>query len=376
MAGLYLHIPFCKKRCNYCAFYSTTLHSLRDEYIDMLCGEMTMRNTYIKGETIETIYLGGGTPSLLTAEQIEKIFTAIHKNFSVSTTPEITIECNPDDLTPSYLAMLRRGGFNRISMGVQSLSDTQLERLGRRHTAQSAKEAVANARKAGFGNISIDLMFALPSSTLQEWQQSLKEAIALAPEHISAYNLTYEEGTPLYYALQSGKITELSEEDNVQQFNTLIEELKKAGYRHYEISNFARPGYESRHNSSYWNDTPYIGLGAGAHSYDGTSRGWNPSDINKYIKGIKEGTPCFEVEELTSEERYNDAMLTRLRTADGLPAEWVKEKFGTTLYNYMMKAVHKEITAGNLRETADGRFSLTEKGIFVSDAVIREFIYV
>lgn len=219
-------------------------------------------------------------------------------------------------------------------------------------------------------------MFALPGSTPEQWATDLRSAIELQPEHISAYNLTYEEGTPLYRALQKGEIAELSEEENLAQFNMLIEQMKAAGYRHYEISNFARPGHESRHNSSYWHDIPYIGCGAGAHSYDGTARGWNIADVALYIKGINNGSAVFEVEQLTNEERYNDAVLTRLRTADGLPARWVKEKFGHTLYNYMMQAAHKEIAAGNLCQTPDGRFTLTPKGIFVSDAVIREFIYV
>ena len=376
MPGLYLHIPFCKKRCLYCAFYSTTLHSLQGKYVDALCNELQQRRSYIKEESISTIYFGGGTPSLLTGEQISKILTTIRSNYAIVPDAEITIECNPDDITPPYLAMLKANGFNRISMGVQSLDNNQLQRLGRRHTAQKAKKAFALARAAGFNNISIDLMFALPGSTTAEWQHTLQSAIALQPEHISAYNLTYEDGTPLSRALQAGEITEATEEENLRQFNTLITELKKAGYRHYEISNFALPGRESRHNSSYWNDTPYLGCGAGAHSYNGTARGWNVSDINKYIKGINNGEPVFEIEELTLQERYNDTVLTRLRTADGLPTEWVKERFGDTLYNYMMRAARKEIAAGNLQSTADGQLTLTEKGIFVSDAVMRELIYI
>lgn len=376
MAGIYIHIPFCKQRCRYCAFYSTTLHALHDDYTAALCKELELRKNYAGEELIKTIYLGGGTPSLLSKEQLTKIISCIRSEYHVAPNPEITIECNPDDLTPSYTEMLAQLGFNRISMGVQSFCDEQLQRLGRRHTAQGARQAVQNARAAGFKNISIDLMFALPGSTSTQWAADLQSAISLQPEHISAYNLTYEEGTPLYRALQKGEITELSEEENITQFNMLIEEMKKAGYRHYEISNFARPGYESRHNSSYWHDTPYIGCGAGAHSYDGTSRGWNIADVALYIKGINEGCAVFEIEQLIDEERYNDAVLTRLRTADGLPTEWVKEKFGITLYHYMIKAARKEIAAGNLCQTPDGRFTLTPKGIFVSDAVIRELIYV
>lgn len=376
MAGIYIHIPFCKQRCRYCAFYSTTLHSMHSSYTAALCRELQLRKEYAGGEAIETIYFGGGTPSLLTEEHLASILKSIHHNYRIVPEPEITIECNPDDLTPAYTAMLARQGFNRISMGVQSFSDEQLQKLGRRHTAEGARQAVSNARAAGFRNISIDLMFALPGSTPEQWAADLQSAIALHPEHLSAYNLTYEEGTPLYHALQRGDITELSEEENITQFNMLIEAMKEAGYRHYEISNFALPDHESRHNSSYWHDIPYIGCGAGAHSYDGTSRGWNIADVAQYIKGINSGDTVFEVEQLTTEERYNDAILTRLRTADGLPTLWVKEKFGNTLYNYMMKAARKEIAAGNLQERPDGNLALTPKGIFVSDAVIREFIYV
>lgn len=376
MAGIYIHIPFCKQRCRYCAFYSTTQHHLQERYTDALCLELRARKNYIKGERVDTIYLGGGTPSLLTSEQLERIVGTIEREYTINPIAERTIECNPDDLTPTHLAMLRQRGFNRISMGVQSFNDDILRTLGRRHTADSAREAVKNARAAGFDNISIDLMFALPGSTPQTWENDLRNAIELHPDHISAYNLTYEEGTPLFRALQKGDIKELTEEENIAQFNSLIEKLKEAGYRHYEISNFARPGRESRHNSSYWNDTPYIGCGAGAHSYDGTSRGWNIADVAQYIKGINSGNTVFEVEQLTTEERYNDAVLTRLRTADGLPTEWVKEKFGNTLYNYMMKAAQKEITHGSLELLPEGHLRLTPKGIFISDAVIRELIYV
>jgi len=265
--------------------------------------------------------------------------------------------------------------FNRISMGIQSFNDIQLKRLGRRHNAEKARQAVKNAREAGFSNISIDLMFALPGSTAEEWQNDLESAIELKPDHISAYNLMYEEGTPLYRALQRGDFRELSEEENVKQFEMLIENIKKAGYRHYEISNFAMPGKESRHNSSYWNDTPYLGCGAAAHSYNGTSRQWNIADIKEYIKGIEDGEHNCEIEHLSEEERYNDTILTRLRTADGIPLEWMKERFSARLNAYMLRAAGKEIALGNLKED-NGHLSLTPKGIFISDTVIRELIYV
>ena len=375
MAGIYIHIPFCKQRCSYCAFYSTTLYNIKERYVDALCKELIMRKYYSGSEPIKTIYLGGGTPSTLSIEQLQKICDTIYATYPVSSTPEITIECNPDDLTPEFLSQLKKQPFNRISMGVQSFNDTQLKRMGRRHNAEKARQAVHNAREAGYSNISIDLIFALPNSTIKEWEHDLESAIALNPTHLSAYNLTYEENTPMHKALARGELIELSEEENVEQFKMLITRLKQAGYIHYEISNFARPGYESHHNSSYWNDTPYIGCGAAAHSYNGTSRQWNIADVQEYIKGIESGEPNFEIEHLTEEERYNDTILTRLRTAKGIPLEWMKNKFNKKLYNHLQHTAQKEIALGNLKEE-NGHLSLTEKGIFISDAVIRELIYI
>lgn len=375
MAGIYIHIPFCKQRCNYCAFYSSTLYNIKEEYVNALCNELRMRKEYLNDETIETIYLGGGTPSTLTISQLQKICDTVYATYPVSDTPEVTIECNPDDLTPEFLKQLKTMPFNRISMGIQSFNDMQLKRLGRRHNAEKACCAVKNARAAGFGNISIDLMFALPGSTKEEWMHDLETAIALNPDHLSAYNLMYEEGTPLYNALQRGEFKELSEEENLEQFQMLINSMKAAGYHHYEISNFAQSGRESRHNSSYWNDTPYIGCGAAAHSYNGRSREWNIADIKEYIKGINSGKRNFEIEHLSEEELYNDTILTRLRTADGIPLAWMEEKFSGRLNTYMLRAAEKEVALGNLKEE-NGYLSLTEKGIFISDAVIRELIYV
>ena len=375
MAGIYIHIPFCKQRCNYCAFYSTTLYNIRERYVDALCKEILMRKEYAASAPIETIYFGGGTPSTLTMEQLQRICDTVYATHSVLPAAEVTIECNPDDLTPEFLTQLRRLPFNRISMGVQSFNDTQLKRLGRRHNADKARQAVKNAREAGYDNISIDLIFALPGSTLSDWEHDLESAIALRPDHLSAYNLTYEEGTPLHRALERGDCTELSEEENAEQFQMLITKLKEAGYRHYEISNFALPGRESRHNSSYWNDTPYIGIGAAAHSYNGTSRQWNIADIKEYIEGVESDAPNLGIEELTEEERYNDTILTRLRTAKGLPLAWMKERFCEKLYNYLLRSAEKEIALGNLKKE-NGSLSLTEKGIFISDAVIRELIFI
>ena len=374
MAGIYLHIPFCKQRCNYCAFYSSTLYNIKEEYADAVCKELQTRRDYVKGEEIKTIYFGGGTPSTLPMELLKKICDTIYAGYTVCDNAEVTIECNPDDLTEEFLAKLRSLPFNRISMGVQSFDDAQLKRLGRRHNADKARQAVRNARAAGYDNISIDLMFALPGSKPTEWEHTIDEALSLQPEHISAYNLMYEDDTPLHRALQRGDFEELSEEENVEQFQMLISKMKEAGYRHYEISNFAKPGCESRHNSSYWNDTAYIGCGAAAHSYDGKSREWNIADIKEYIKGIESDKRSYEIEHLTEEERYNDTILTRLRTADGIPLKWMEEKFSERLNRYMLNAAKKHIEYGNIKKT-DKTLSLTEKGIFISDSVIRDLIF-
>ena len=374
MAGIYIHVPFCKQRCNYCAFYSSTLYNIKEQYTHAVCKELEMRKEYAGHEEIKTIYFGGGTPSTLPIALLQEICNAIYANYTVDSKAEVTIECNPDDLTEEFLTRLRPLPFNRISMGVQSFDDTQLKRLGRRHNADKARQAVANARMAGYGNISIDLMFALPGSTSTEWEQTIEAALTLKPEHISAYNLMYEEETPLHKALQRGDFEELGEEENLEQFQTLIKKMKESGYRHYEISNFAIPGHESRHNSSYWNDSIYIGCGAAAHSYNGESREWNIADIKEYIKGIENNQRNYEIEPLTEEERYNDAILTRLRTADGIPLEWMQQKFSKKLYHYMLTSAQKHIENGNIKK-ADETLSLTEKGIFISDAIIRDLIF-
>lgn len=374
MAGIYLHIPFCKRRCSYCAFYSSTGSGFQERYVKALCREIEKRRLYIIGN-IETIYLGGGTPTTLSHHQLKTIIDTIKDNYNIMPDAEITIEANPDDLSYDKLLELKSLPFNRLSIGIQSFNDRQLERLGRRHTAQQAREAVMNAKKAGFTNISIDLMFALPSSNNKEWQEDLENAISLSPTHISAYNLTYEEGTPLYKAMQEGNITPLNEDGNLEQFETLISKLEKAGYQQYEISNFAIPGYESRHNSSYWHDIPYIGCGAAAHSYNGKSRQWNIADIEMYCKGIEKDKPCYDIEYLTLEEQYNDALLTRLRTKEGVPLGWLKDKFGNKLYDFMISSAQPHIKSGKLL-IGNNHLFLSRDGIFISDAIIRDLIYV
>ncbi len=376
MAGIYIHIPFCKQRCRYCSFFSSTNENKKGEYVDALCEELCVRREYIDCSNVESVYIGGGTPSTLKKDDFEKIFATLERYYYIKDGAEITLEANPDDLSRDYLAMLRGFPFNRLSMGVQSFNDRLLKELGRRHDASRALEAFRDARAAGFCNISIDLMFALPGSTSESWNSDLETAVKLCPEHISAYNLTYEEGTVLYKAMMSGKIVPIDEDENLRQFDALIARLEQAGYRHYEISNFALPGRESRHNGGYWHDVPYLGCGAAAHSYNGFSRQWNVADIELYIKGVKSGTLDCEIEQLTECERYNDAVLTRLRTCEGLPIGWFNEKFREKYVVHMLKSAAVHISRGTLEHGKDNCIRLTKKGIFISDAIMRDLICV
>ena len=312
MAGLYIHIPFCKSRCVYCGFYSTTGLELRERYVDALCREMEIRG---ERNDIETIYLGGGTPSQLSIEQLQRLFIYINK---VKEDAEITIEMNPDDVTAEFAAELQQLGVNRVSMGAQTFNDERLRFLHRRHNAKQVHQAVETLRQAGFKNISIDLMYGFPEETLDDWKADIEEALSLDVEHISSYCLMYEEGTPLYQLLEQGKVSEVDEELERQMYYTLKDRLEAAGYEHYEISNFARPGFRSRHNSSYWQGIPYIGIGAAAHSYDINTRSWNIADIRQYITGIEQGQRLYESETLDEVTRYNDAVTVALRTCEGL----------------------------------------------------------
>ena len=383
MAGLYIHIPFCESRCIYCGFYSTTSLRERDAYIEALCQEMALRqinDTLGEPAKIETIYLGGGTPSQLTSEQLVRLFEGINKNYGSSLTEhiEITMECNPDDITPTLCRTIAQLPINRISMGIQTFSDERLRFLHRRHNAIEAKQAIKLLRKAGVGNISIDLMFGFPNETITEWTHDIREALSLNVEHLSAYSLMYEEGTTLYRLLQQEKIKEIDEETYLQMYEILIDELTAAGYEHYEISNFALPGYRSRHNSSYWHEVPYIGLGAAAHSYirsPKVMRSWNIADINEYIHSIKQGRVVQESETLDINTRYNDLIATALRTSDGITLTKIKEVFGDSLYRTLLTEADKHIERHQM-QIKEGRLMLTRNGLYVSDDIMSDFMLV
>ncbi|MFR1914250.1 MAG: radical SAM family heme chaperone HemW [Bacteroides faecis] len=375
MAGIYLHIPFCKTRCIYCDFYSTTRSELKTRYVRALCRELEMRKKYLKGEYVETIYFGGGTPSQLEEEDFRLIFDVIREQYGMEHCREITLEANPDDLTPDYLKMLASLPFNRISMGIQTFDDTTLQLLKRRHTSRTAIKAVHRCREAGFQNISIDLIYGLPGETKERWENDLRQAISLDVEHISAYHLTYEEDTPIYNMLKQHQIEEVDEDSSLQFFTLLIEHLQEAGYEHYEISNFCRPGKYSRHNTSYWKGIPYLGCGPSAHSFNGTTREWNVSSIDLYIKGIEGDRRNFETENLDQTTRYNEFIITTIRTVWGTPIEKLKQEFGNELWEYCRKMSAPYLENGKL-EMHEGALRLTREGIFISDSIMSDLLWV
>ena len=382
MTGLYIHVPFCKSRCIYCGFYSTTAVELRQRYVDAVCREVGGWRFEVGDLRFEdgdfgvgTIYLGGGTPSQLTTGQLHQLFDAIYIYNKVAKDAEVTIEVNPDDVTETFAQELGSLPVNRVSMGIQTFSDERLQFLHRRHSARQAMTAFERLRKAGIQNISIDLMYGFPGETLTDWESDIANALTLGAEHLSAYCLMIEEDTPLHRLVRKDQALSDSlpdEELERQMYETLIDQLEAAGYEHYEISNFAKPGYHSRHNSNYWNLTPYIGLGAAAHSYDGKAcRRWNTADIRQYMEAIEQGRPCYEEERLDEDTRYNDAVTVALRTRQGLDLTTLSEKHRT----YCMQNAQRFID-DHLMACTDNRLHLTRQGLFVSDMVMSELMMV
>ena len=373
MAGIYIHIPFCKTRCIYCDFYSTTRSELKSQYIRALCRELTERKEYLKGEAVETIYFGGGTPSQLSEEDFKEVFKTIEQVYGMREATEITLEANPDDLTEEYIGMLHTLPFKRISMGIQTFDDATLQLLNRRHNATQAIEAVKRCRQAGFQNISIDLIYGLPGETEQRWAQDLQQAVSLDVEHISAYHLIYEEGTPLYKMLQQHSVSQVDEDSSLNFFSTLIDTLSAAGYEHYEISNFCKPGMYSRHNTSYWQGIPYLGCGPSAHSFDGDSREWNVASLNQYLSSIEQGQRQHETEQLNTQTRYNEYIITGRRTMGGISTEELKKKFGDRLWKYCLEQASSYLGNGKL-ELHNDRLKLTREGIFISDGIMSDLL--
>jgi len=374
MAGIYIHIPFCKSRCKYCDFFSTTHLEKRAQYVAALLEEWRMRAHEVNGP-IHTIYIGGGTPSMLDDSSLQMIIEAIRRESPLNSTAisgalqgdeaklqEITIEANPGDITLERAQAWRRMGINRLSIGVQSLDDELLQLIGRRHTAEQARKAVATAQAAGFDNISIDLMYALPSQTMEQWQKDVVEALQMDVQHISTYGLIYEEGTVLMTLLDHGVIEAVDEDTEMQMYDYLVEQLAANNFEHYEVSNFALSNHQSRHNSSYWNNTPYIGLGAGAHSYDGQVRQWNISDLDTYIAQAMAHQLQPEKEVLSEEQRHTERVMLGLRTNSGIGIDEIDRS-----------KAQPYIAQGMLIEK-DNRIVATTKGYHILNRIIEDLI--
>ena len=337
MAGIYLHIPFCKQACYYCDFHFSTNLSTKRELVEAIARELTLQKDYVNGERINTIYFGGGTPSMLDAEELELLFTTIHKNFSVNEAAEVTLEANPDDLSLPRLRQLRSQGVNRLSIGIQSFDDKVLQFLNRAHNGQSAVICVEEARDAGFQNISIDLIYAIPGQDDEAWKQNIVQAIRLSPEHISSYSLTIEDKTVFGRWAATGKLKVTEDDIAATQLETLVTLLEAADFAQYEVSNFARPGFESRHNSSYWKQERYLGVGPSAHSYNESSRQYNISNNTAYVRSMQQNIIPFTLESLTREDKINDFLLTTLRTQWGTDLKKLQQ-----LYQYDLLADHRQ----------------------------------
>lgn len=375
MNSLYLHIPYCISRCGYCDFHSSTCLDDKDQYIKALCLEIKQRKDYLNGNVLDTIYFGGGTPSLLNKAQFAHIFSAIEKHFSIAQNAEITLEANPNDISESYMNDLIELGFNRISIGIQSFNDSDLRVINRRHSGQEAIDAVTMAQKAGFKNISIDLIFGLPLQTIASWQQNLEQALSLNIQHISSYNLMYEKGTDFDRKKQKGILKEIDEDISLEMFQLLIEKSSEHGFIHYETSNFALEGHYSKHNTNYWRGDAYLGIGAGAHSYNGKNRRWNVSDNKAYIDGIKTINPIFELEVLDQETAYNEFIMTGLRTIWGCNLQELKQRFGQEMLDYCLQAAEVFIKAKQIIVENDSML-ITPEALFISDKIMSDLMYI
>ena len=373
MAGIYIHVPFCKRRCGYCNFYSTTRLGLKESYLQAVRKELQLRRDYLGGEPVQTIYFGGGTPSLLQPSEIQQIIGTIKQLFAVDADSEITLEANPDDLTTTYISQLTETDVNRLSIGIQSFDDEMLVLMNRRHTAQQAADAVMNCQQAGFGNISVDLIYGLPRMTADDWRRQLDNVARLNVQHLSAYHLSYEEGTAFGLKLKQHKLAEVSEDESLAQFETLTDWAQRNDFQHYEISNFARPGFHSRHNSSYWNRTIYLGVGPAAHSYNRTTRSWNTADAAQYIDGIEAGDCVSETETLSPSDIFNDYVITALRTSSGIDMDYLQHEQPRQMVDYLKHQAESFVAAGKL-EYAGNHLKLTHSGIFVSDEIMEELI--
>jgi oxygen-independent coproporphyrinogen-3 oxidase len=342
-------------------------------FIDALLKEASLRTDYLENETVSTIYIGGGTPSVLSINELARILDHITKIFRVTEDCEITIELNPDDIQPDYLLGLKNHTINRISIGIQSWRDVDLKMLNRRHDSAKAVSALKDTFNAGFKNVSIDLIYGIPGMSIKDWESNLDFSFSFDINHLSAYHLTFEQGTVFWKMLEKGVISEIEENDSVTQFNTLIEKAESAGFIQYEISNFGKPGYFSIHNSNYWKQINYLGLGPSAHSFNGYSRQWNVRDLKSYIKSVNTEKSFFEVEDLDEKKRFNEYIMTSLRTMWGIDLEYVEKVFEKEGYDYVINLSGKFINYG-LMKLEKKSLVLTNQGKLISDNIISEFM--
>ena len=366
MAGIYIHIPFCKQACNYCNFHFSTSQRNVEELVSCLEKEILIRASshhkdigiIEKDEPISTIYFGGGTPSLLPANAIERLLTVIHQNYNVESDAEITLEANPDDLDKQKLQDLKSAGINRLSIGVQSFDEQDLVWMNRAHNATQASQCIESAQSAGFTNLSIDLIFGLPEMDDDRWLKNIRTAINMQVAHMACYALTVEPKTPLQKLIKLNKKEPVNNERQAAQFSMLMQEMTTSGYEHYEISNFAKPGYRSKHNSSYWQGKKYIGIGPSAHSYNGDQRMWNESNNAAYIRSIQEGSIPFEEETLTIQQKLNEEILTSIRTSEGIDIKKIERLYNLERAQQLLQ---------NLRKVNSGHYILKDNHIILTD---------
>ena len=373
MAGIYIHIPFCRKLCFYCDFYHIISSDENSAFVDALLKETSLRQDYLGTEPVSTIYFGGGTPSLFSIKELGAIINQINKLFRVEQNCEITIELNPDDVNPDYLAGLKKLNINRISLGIQSWRDSDLRMLNRRHDSAQATMALKETFKTGFENVTIDLIYGIPGMSIHEWASNLDISFSFDIKHLSAYHLTFETGTVFGKMLEKGLITEIDEEESTSLFNILIEKAESAGFIHYEISNFGKSGYFSIHNSNYWKQVIYLGLGPSAHSFNGYSRQWNVRDLKGYIKSVNDGKSFFKREELDTKARFNEYIMTSLRTMWGIDLEYVERTFEKEGYDYVVNLSGKFKDYGLMKQDKN-TLVLTNQGKMISDNIISEFM--
>jgi oxygen-independent coproporphyrinogen-3 oxidase len=373
MAGIYIHIPFCKKLCFYCDFYHVISKNDNSAYIDALIKEAALRKDYLENETVSTIYFGGGTPSVFSIKDLGRILNHLYKIFRVSENCELTIEINPDDVRSDYLDGLRKLNINRISLGIQSWRDSDLKMLNRRHDSAQAANALKDTFDAGFKNVTIDLIYGIPGLSLKAWESNLDFSFSFDIKHLSAYHLTIEPGTVFGKMLEKGAIKEIDECDSAAQFNKLIEKAESAGFIQYEISNFGKTGYFSIHNTNYWKQVSYLGLGPSAHSFNGYSRQWNVRDLKGYIISINNGKTFFEREELDTRIRFNEYIMTSLRTMWGIDLEYVEGMFQKEGYDYVVNLSGKFKNYG-LMKLEKNSLVLTNQGKLISDNIISELM--